>query len=67
MPDGSRLSPITTTDIAKLLQGIFSDPDAPTDLALEAFAVTAASLYGWCDPADVERAVATVSPIRAVA
>lgn len=52
-------SPLSRTDIQRLLQSIFAE--APTELAIEAFAVTAASLYGWCNPVDVDAAVAMIS------
>lgn len=66
MPEGARvLSPLAASDIRQFLQGIFDDPSAPPDLAIEAFSVTAASLYGWCKPIDIERAMAMLSPISA--
>lgn len=66
MPDGARCasSPLPSADIQRLLQGIFTDPAAPTDLAIEAFAVTAASLYGWCNAAEVDHAVRHVMPYQ---
>ncbi len=57
MPDARALSPLPSSDIQKLLQGIFSDPVAPPAMAIEAFTVTAAALYGWCNHAEVDRAV----------
>ena len=61
MPDARRdaPTPLSPTDIQRLLQSIFTE--APADLAIEAFAVTAASLYGWCDPDDVDAALALIS------
>lgn len=59
------LSPLPPADIRQLLQGIFADPTAPPDLAIEAFSVTAAALYGWCKPADIERAMTFLSPLPA--
>jgi hypothetical protein len=63
MPEDARPDPLASHDIQKLLQGIFTDPAAPTDLAIEAFAVTAASLYGWCKPTDIECALTLLSPM----
>jgi hypothetical protein len=60
MPDGAR--PLLTDDIQRLLQGIFTDPAAPVELALEAFTVTAASLYSFCSAADIDAAIGRVRP-----
>jgi hypothetical protein len=63
MPEDARaLSPLPPSDIQRFLQGIFTDPAAPVDLAIEAFAVTAASLYGWCKPGDIELAMSLLAP-----
>lgn len=60
MPPGARVvTPLSKTDIQRLLQQIFNS--APADLAIEAFAVTAAALYGWCDPDDIDAALAMIS------
>lgn len=48
-------------DIVRFLQSLFHDPGALSSITIEAFAVTAASLYGWCDPADVDAALAMIS------
>ena len=67
MPEDARgPDPLATPDIQRLLQGIFTDPAVPADLAIEAFAVTAASLYGWCDPTHIERALELVSTVMPV-
>jgi hypothetical protein len=71
MPDGARCAspPLLPADIQRLLQGIFTDPAAPPELAIEAFAVTAASLYDWCNPAEVDLALRCLrpTPVHAVA
>ncbi len=54
--------PLPSDDIKQILQGIFTDTSAPPDLAIEAFAVTAASLYGWCNAPDIDQAVSSIGP-----
>lgn len=60
------VSPLPSQDIQRLLQGIFEGDGAPTDLAIEAFAVTAASLYGWCDPRDIDLALSMITHVSSV-
>lgn len=64
----SGVSPLSAHDIQRLLERLFHDTSAPPDVAIEAFTVTAAALYGWCDPAAVDEAIAMIgSPIPRVA
>lgn len=60
-------SPLPRRDIQVLLCSIFHDRAAPSAAAVEALTVTAASLYGWCDPADVDAALAMVGTMGAPA
>ena len=62
MLDGRSVIPLQVDDIKQVLHGIFCDPSAPPDLAIEAFAVTAASLYSWCNGKDVDQAVSSIGP-----
>lgn len=48
-------------EILRFLQALFHDPGALSSITIEAFAVTAASLYGWCDPTDVDAALAMIA------
>ena len=52
---------MSRTEIQRLLQTLFHDTTAPPAIAIEAFSVTAADLYYWCDPADVDVALGKIS------
>lgn len=52
-------TPLTIDDIQRILQSLLSQPGD----TIEAFAVTAASLYGWCDPVAVDAALAMCAAV----
>jgi hypothetical protein len=64
MPDGHRAittpsaARLSRREIADLIRGLFTDP---ATVSIDAFVVTVNSLYGWCNPADVDAALEIVA------